>query len=120
MDSSWGRDQWLRRDPEEWAAFPEENVMADDDKRRPAAPASKPGLKVGEPKSGRAADAARPRAKGPAERPFDMWLQKQLHAMYDEIAGEPLPNDLLNLIDHDAAKTDDGGEGGPGKPGKKA
>jgi hypothetical protein len=33
-----------------------------------------------------------------------MWLQKQLHAMYDEIASEPLPNDLLNLIDHDAAK----------------
>ena len=28
-----------------------------------------------------------------------MWLQKQLHAMYDEIASEPLPNDLLNLID---------------------
>lgn len=40
----------------------------------------------------------------PAERPFDMWLQKQLHAMYDEIASEPLPNDLLDLIDHDAAK----------------
>ena len=59
-------------------------------------------------------------AKAPAERPFDMWLQKQLHAMYDEIAGEPLPNDLLNLIDHDAAKADGGGKGGSGKPGKKA
>ena len=46
-----------------------------------------------------AARPARPRAKAPAERPFDMWLQKQLHAMYDEIAGEPLPNDLLGLID---------------------
>jgi len=47
-----------------------------------------------------------------------MWLQKQLHAMYDEIASEPLPNDLLNLIDHDAAKADDS-QGGSGKPGKK-
>ena len=44
-------------------------------------------------------------AKAPAERPFDMWLQKQLHAMYDEIAGEPLPDDLLGLIDSDAAET---------------
>ena len=94
--------------------------MAHDDKRRPAAPASKPELKAGDLKSGRAADSVRQRAKAPAERPFDMWLQKQLHAMYDEIAGEPLPNDLLNLIDHDAAKADGGGKGGSGKPGKKA
>jgi len=95
--------------------------MAHDDKRRPAAaPASKPGLKAGDLKSGRAADSARQRAKAPAERPFDMWLQKQLHAMYDEIASEPLPNDLLNLIDHDAAEADGDDEGESGKPGKKA
>jgi hypothetical protein len=86
--------------------------MAHDDKQRPAAPASKPGLKV-DGKSGRV-------AKVSAERPFDMWLQKQLHAMYDEIASEPLPNDLLNLIDHDAAEADGGGKGGSSKPGKKA
>jgi hypothetical protein len=94
--------------------------MADDDKRRPADPASRPGLKAGDIKSGRAADSVRQRAKAPAERPFDMWLQKQLHAMYDEIASEPLPGDLLNLIDHDAAKADGGGKGGSGKSGKKA
>lgn len=75
--------------------------MAADDKRRPSA------------KAVRAADMAR-RIKSP-ERPFDMWLQKQLHAMYDEIASEPLPNDLLNLIDHDAAASKDD----PGKPGGK-
>lgn len=49
---------------------------------------------------GRGAETARS-----SERPFDIWLQKQLHAMYDEIASEPLPNDLLGLIDRDAAKT---------------
>jgi hypothetical protein len=113
MDSSWGRNQWLRRDPEEWASFPEENVMAHDDKPRPAALAHKPGPRAGEGKSGRAAKAS-------AERPFDMWLQKQLHAMYDEIAGEPLPSDLLNLIDHDAAKADGGkGDSGSKTPGGK-
>ena len=49
---------------------------------------------------------ARPRS---SDRPFDLWLQKQLHAMYDEIASEPLPSDLLNLIDQDARD----GEPGP-------
>lgn len=93
--------------------------MAHDDKRRPSASASKPGVKAGDGKSGGAADPVRQRLKGSAERPFDMWLQKQLHAMYDEIASEPLPNDLLNLIDHDAANVDDG-EDSSGKPGKKS
>lgn len=55
------------------------------------------------PLKDRAAAAARTKAaKPPAERPFDMWLQKQLHSMYDEIASEPLPDDLLNLIESDA------------------
>lgn len=94
--------------------------MAHDDKRRPTAPASKPGAKAGDGKSGRVVDTMRQRGKATAERPFDMWLQKQLHAMYDEIASEPLPNDLLNLIDHDAAEADGGGKGGSSKPGKKA
>lgn len=93
--------------------------MAHDDKRRPQAPASKPGMKAGDGKAGRA-DTARQRTKTSAERPFDMWLQKQLHAMYDEIASEPLPNDLLNLIDHDAANAEDGGTGGADEPGNKA
>lgn len=91
--------------------------MAHDDKRRPSIPAPKAGLKAGDGKAGRAIDSVRQRAKASAERPFDMWLQKQLHAMYDEIASEPLPNDLLNLIDHDAAKAD-GGKDGSEKPRK--
>lgn len=84
--------------------------MANDDKPRAA------------PRSGRPVGVARQRAKPSAERPFDMWLQKQLHAMYDEIASEPLPNDLLGLIDHDAAETSEGNEelGKPGPGGKKA
>jgi len=53
-------------------------------------------------RDGRAGEKARPRVKASSERPFDLWLQKQLHAMYDEIASEPLPTDLLNLIESDA------------------
>ena len=78
-----------------------------------------PRAKPGKPPQSAAADeAARQRSKPSAERPFDMWLQKQLHAMYDEIASEPLPNDLLNLIDSDAA-TADGRKDGKTPGGKK-
>jgi hypothetical protein len=56
------------------------------------------------PQKGRAGDSARSKMKPQAQRPFDMWLQKQLHAMYDEIASEPLPDDLLGLIERDAAR----------------
>lgn len=91
MNSSWGRDEWLRRTPEEWSPFPGEYIMAGDAKSR----------------TGRTGDANKQRTRTkapPVERPFDIWLQKQLHAMYDEIASEPLPSDLLGLIDSDASK----------------
>ena len=94
MNSSWGRDQWAKRPAEEWSPFSGELAMASDDKRR----------------SNRSSDRNRQKArpKGAPERPFDRWLQKQLHAMYDEIASEPLPKDLLGLIDKDAAQAGDG------------
>lgn len=44
-------------------------------------------------------NALRPAAE---EQPFDRWLRKQLHAMYDEVVNEPLPEDLVQLIDQDA------------------
>ena len=85
-----GRVVCLAREPAEWSSFRRQQTMANDDKpqrSRPKASApSRPKMRAGEP----------------SERPFDLWLQKQLHAMYDEIANEPLPEDLLDLIDHDA------------------
>jgi hypothetical protein len=62
----------------------------DNDKRRRDAPTAK-------------ADNAHGRTS--AEAPFDAWLRKQLHEMYDEIANEPLPTSLLNLIENDALRT---------------
>jgi hypothetical protein len=93
MNSPWGRDRWAKRPAEEWSLFSGEVAMASDEKRR--------FTRSGDRKP-------RPHGKDVAERPFDRWLQKQLHAMYDEIAGEPLPRDLLNMIDTDAASTADG------------
>ncbi|WP_428681543.1 NepR family anti-sigma factor [Reyranella sp.] len=66
------------------------------------------------PEDGRAAAAARAKPRG-NDRPFDLWLHKQLHAMYDEIASEPLPDDLLNLIEKDAAEQEKGGSDEPPK-----
>jgi len=80
---------YLGQEPVDWSSsFRGKDVMANDDK----------------PLKGRAGEAAGGSSKPPVERPFDMWLQKQLHAMYDEIAAEPLPDELLSLIDHDAKK----------------
>jgi len=41
------------------------------------------------------------RSKGAPPRAFDLWLQKQLHSMYDEIVGEPVPDDLIGMTDGD-------------------
>lgn len=38
----------------------------------------------------------RPLKRG--ERPFDDWLERQLHEMYDSVAQEPLPGDLARLV----------------------
>jgi len=39
--------------------------------------------------------------KGTPDAAFDQWLQRGLHAMYDDIAKEPIPEELLRLIDQD-------------------
>ena len=78
---------WVGQDPAEWASASGEHVMATNDDK---------------PDARRAGGQARSKPRS-NDRPFDMWLHKQLHAMYDEIASEPLPDDLLNLIDKDAA-----------------
>ncbi len=78
----------LGQESAEWSSFCGGRAMASDDK----------------PKKDRAGETAGAKMKASTERPFDTWLQKQLHAMYDEIASEPLPTDLLKLIETDAEK----------------
>jgi hypothetical protein len=82
----------LGQGPAEVESFRAERIMANE-----------------KPQKGKMNDPESAKSKAPAkasrERPFDMWLQKQLHSMYDEIAAEPLPSDLLNLIDKDADKS---------------
>ena len=101
-----GRVGWVRQGPAE-SLISGERVMADDNDKAP-------GVRV---PPGRLSPKA-------GERPFDLWLHKQLHAMYDEIASEPLPDDLLKLIDKDAAngkhKSEPGDAPDSSSHGKKA
>ena len=36
--------------------------------------------------------------------PFDLWLKRGLHQIYDDVASEPIPDDLLKLIEEDRKK----------------
>ncbi|MBY0511276.1 MAG: hypothetical protein K2P94_14130, partial [Rhodospirillaceae bacterium] len=36
---------------------------------------------------------------------FDSWLEDKLHNMFDSVAAEPLPQDLLKLLDELDKKT---------------
>jgi hypothetical protein len=47
------------------------------------------------------ANPAKPRK---AEAAFDMWLQRGLHQLYDDVTREPLPDNLLRLIEEDRQK----------------
>ncbi len=35
---------------------------------------------------------------------FELWLERGLHKMYDDIASEPVPPELLELIERDRKK----------------
>ena len=39
-----------------------------------------------------------PAPKRPADKAFDTWLQRGLHEIFDDVAREPVPEDLLRLI----------------------
>ena len=45
-----------------------------------------------------------PKAAGPAEAAFELWLERGLHRLYDGVAKEPLPEALLRLIEKDRRK----------------
>lgn len=36
--------------------------------------------------------------------PFDIWLNRGLHRIYDDVASEPIPDALLKLIEDDRKK----------------
>lgn len=55
--------------------------------RKPASPAPRP-----------------PQGRGRKDAAFDLWLQRGLHQMFDDVAREPIPEELLKLIEEDRKK----------------
>ena len=51
----------------------------------------------------KAKDPPAPQAAEPAkaDAAFDVWLQRGLHEIYDKVAREPIPDELLRLIEED-------------------
>ncbi len=56
-------------------------------------------------------DMANPKVPKAAEKrgakkpeAFDLWLTRGLHQIYDEVAKEPIPEELLKLIEEDRKK----------------
>jgi hypothetical protein len=41
---------------------------------------------------------------GTEEDAFDSWLRQSLHAAFDAIAAEPIPQDILQMIEEDRAE----------------
>ncbi len=41
---------------------------------------------------------------GVPDTAFDLWLQRSLHQLFDTVAKEPIPEDLLRLIEQDRRK----------------
>lgn len=35
---------------------------------------------------------------------FDVWLNRGLHQLFDDVANEPIPDELLKLIEEDKPK----------------
>lgn len=45
-----------------------------------------------------------PSKGGSKPKPFDLWLDRGLHQMFDDVAKEPVPEELLKLIEDDKGK----------------
>lgn len=42
-----------------------------------------------------------PKKKPKGDAAFDLWLQRGLHKLFDDVANEPVPDELLKLIKDD-------------------
>ncbi|HYZ30758.1 MAG TPA: hypothetical protein VE684_00590 [Crenalkalicoccus sp.] len=45
-----------------------------------------------------------PEDEAVGDRAFELWLQRGLHDLYDSVAREPVPEELLRMIEEDRAR----------------
>lgn len=51
--------------------------------------------------SGRAGTDVDSSPQGEADRAFDLWLRRGLHKIYDTVAEQPVPDEILRMIEED-------------------
>ncbi len=56
----------------------------------------------------RAGDPAAQGPAGPDDSPFDRWIDHELRQIYNRVLAEPIPPQLLDLIEHHRRKARDG------------
>lgn len=39
-----------------------------------------------------------------SDQAFDLWLKRGLHQLFDDVANEPIPEELLKLIEEDCGE----------------
>ena len=74
--------------------------MDDKPGRKPARPRnriSRPRTKTPPPEPEAAPDP--PPNREPPHDGFDRWLDRSLHRLFDKVASEPVPDDLMKLLD---------------------
>jgi hypothetical protein len=53
------------------------------------------------PKARKPTEDAETKRAGKGDAAFDVWLKRGLHKIYDDVANEPIPDELLKLIEED-------------------
>lgn len=64
-------------------------------------PESKTGATVSKPVQ----SSANGRGQAAPEAAFDIWLQRGLHQLFDDVMREPIPEELLRLIEQDRGQS---------------
>jgi Anti-sigma factor NepR len=53
------------------------------------------------PKDSRPSRPSKTVRKAQQDDPFELWLKRGLHQLFDDVAREPIPDELLRLIEED-------------------
>jgi len=75
--------------------------------RHPASPSLAAGM-MGKIEKKRANNPAKPGVEQEGkevDQAFDVWLRRGLHQLYDTVAREPIPDELLRLIEEDQSSS---------------
>ena len=51
-------------------------------------------------------DTPSPKPKKARDQAFNIWLRRGLHQLFDDVVNEPVPEELLKLIQEDREKQD--------------